>query len=487
MTWKSLGKTIAKIVVGINFFLRVTSVMQVPRNRRPTTALAWLLAIFAAPIPGVMALNLFGSTLLPKGRREKQAEINGFIIDTTSGLDLVTKEESWPRWFGSVVDLNRKLGAMPLVGGNDAHILADFGTTMRAMTDAVGKAERYVHVEFYLFAYDKATVEFCKALEDAHKRGVTVRVLYDHWTTMRNPASKDTLAWLERTGIPNRAMLPVNARTVLRRRPDLRNHRKVVVIDGTVGFMGSQNLVDPDYNKASNKRRHLRWKDLMLKLEGPVVAGVNAIFITDWFAETEELLQREADPIHNVAETDTLDCQIVPSGPGFEGENNLRLFNALVYGAQERLVIVSPYFVPDDSMLYAITTAAQRGVEVQLFACEIGDQFMVYHAQRSYYETLLRAGVRIFLYRKPIVLHAKHFTVDSDVAVVGSSNMDMRSFSLDFEVSVMIRGRRFVSELARVQDDYRAQSRELSLVEWLDRPLLSRILDNVCRLTAAVQ
>lgn len=487
MNWKRIGATFAGIVTVVNVFIRIGAVITVPRKRRPTTALAWLLAIFAAPIPGTMALNLFGSTLLPKGRREKQTQINDFILDTTSGLDLVTKEESWPRWFGSVVDLNRKLGAMPLVGGNDAELYDDFAVTMRAMTAAVKKATRYVHVEFYLFAYDKATIEFCQALDDAHRRGVVVRVLYDDWTTMRNPAGKKTIAWLERTGIPYRAMLPVRPSTILRRRPDLRNHRKVVVIDGTVGFMGSQNMVDPDYNKGSNKRRGLRWKDLMIRLEGPVVAGVNAIFITDWYAETNELLEREADPIHDVQEPDTLDCQIVPSGPGFEGENNLRLFNALVYGAQEKLIIVSPYFVPDDSMLYAITTAAQRGVEVQLFACEVGDQFMVYHAQRSYYETLLRAGVRIFLYEKPIVLHAKHFTVDSDVAVVGSSNMDMRSFSLDFEVSVMIRGRRFVDRLRAIEDDYRSKSRELSLAAWLDRPLLARILDNVCRLTAAVQ
>jgi cardiolipin synthase len=487
MNWKRIGAMFAGVVTVVNVFIRIGAVLTVPRKRRPTTALAWLLAIFALPIPGTLALNLFGSTLLPKGRREKQAQINAFILETTSGLDLVTKEENWPRWFGSIVDLNRKLGAMPLVGGNDVTVYDDFQNTMKAMTDAVRKATRYVHAEFYLFAYDKATIEFCHALEDAHRRGVVVRVLYDDWTVRRNPAAKKTLAWLEQTGIPNRAMLPVRPRTILYRRPDLRNHRKVVVVDGIVAFMGSQNMVDPDYNKGTNKRRHLRWKDLMLRLTGPVVAGVNAIFITDWFAETDELLQREADPIHDVQDSDTLDCQIVPSGPGFEGENNLRLFNALVYGAQERLIIVSPYFVPDDSMLYAITTAAQRGVEVQLFACEVGDQFMVYHAQRSYYETLLRAGVRVFLYEKPIVLHAKHFTVDSDVAVVGSSNMDMRSFSLDFEVSVMIRGRRFVKRMREIEDDYRSKSRELTLAEWLDRPLLARILDNVCRLTAAVQ
>jgi cardiolipin synthase len=138
-------------------------------------------------------------------------------------------------------------------------------------------------------------------------------------------------------------------------------------------------------------------------------------------------------------------------------------------------------------MLYAITTAAERGVDVQLFACEVADQFMVYHAQRSYYETLLRSGVRIFLYEKPTVLHSKHFTVDDDVAVIGSSNMDMRSFSLNFEVSLMVRGSRFVDQVRLIEDDYRSRSHEVTLAAWLSRPAGLQVLDNIARLTAAVQ
>lgn len=487
MRWRKIITFVPSIVYVVEILIRGLAVIAVPRNRRPTAAMAWLMAIFIAPIPGAAFFGLFGTTRLPKDRREKQTEINNYILETTAGLDLVTKEENWPRWFGSVVDLNRELGAMPLVGGNDAELLPDYGGSFRSMTAAINKAERFVHVEFYILSKDLATVEFFAALKAAHDRGVIVRVLYDHWSTIRSPRGKETRAWLQKNGIPYQEMLPFRPFSGAWRRPDLRNHRKVVVVDGTVAFMGSQNLVDASYNKKGNIRKHLQWKDLMVRLEGPVVAGVNAIFVTDWFSETDELLAREAEPVHNIQSGDTLDCQIVPSGPGFEGENNLRLFNALVYGAQERLIIVSPYFVPDDSMLYAITTAAERGVEVQLFACEVADQAVVYHAQRSYYEMLLRAGVRIFLYEKPIVLHAKHFTVDSDVAVIGSSNMDMRSFSLNFEASVMVRGRRFVDSLREIQDDYRSKSHELSLDDWLARPLRSRILDNVARLTASVQ
>ena len=163
------------------------------------------------------------------------------------------------------------------------------------------------------------------------------------------------------------------------------------------------------------------------------------------------------------------------------------MFNALLYNAQERIIITSPYFVPDESMLYAITTAAQSGLDVQLFVSEIGDQPLVYHAQRSYYEELLKAGVKIWLYHSPTVLHAKHFTIDNEVAVIGSSNMDMRSFSLNLEISVMVRGREFVSALRDLEQTYRDASRELKLEEWMTRPLPSKVLDNVARLTAAVQ
>ena len=160
---------------------------------------------------------------------------------------------------------------------------------------------------------------------------------------------------------------------------------------------------------------------------------------------------------------------MIPSGPGFATENNLRAFTTLIYSAQRRLSITSPYFVPDESLLYAVTTAAQRGIDVELFVSEAGDQFMVYHAQRSYYEALLRAGVRIYLYPAPYVLHSKFFTVDDDVAVLGSSNLDMRSFGLNYEVSLMIPDPEIVAGVREVEDTYRGAVQELTLEDWLSR------------------
>jgi cardiolipin synthase A/B len=487
VTFLILAAAYPIVLLIIDMVIRVLAVIYIPRNRRPQTALAWLVLIFVVPVPGIVLFWLFGSRRLPPSRIRKQREINKYILETTEGIDQVSGADEWPIWLAPIVELNRKLGAMPLVGGNSAEIHTDYVESIEAMTEAVNAAKKYVHVEFYILAFDRTTVPFFEALRDAVERGVTVRVLMDHIAVLRAPGLARLVTKLRRMGVQWHFMLPVQPLRFKYQRLDLRNHRKILVVDGTVAYTGSQNMVDASYNKKSNIRRGLQWKDLMVRFEGPIVAGINALFITDWYGETDELLIREAPEPRPVHAPDLIDCQVVPSGPGFDGENNLRLFNSLVYAATEKVIITSPYFVPDDSMLYAITTAAQSGLDVQLFASEIGDQPVVYHAQRSYYEALLRAGVRIFLYPSPTVLHAKHFTIDDEVAVIGSSNMDMRSFSLNLEVSVMVRGKSFVDKLRAIEQDYRDVSRELTLDEWMRRPRAAAVLDNVARLSATVQ
>jgi cardiolipin synthase len=478
--------TIAIVLFAIDFVIRVLAVIYVPRNRRPQTALAWLLAIFFIPYLGILLFLLVGSARLPKKRRQRQHEINEYILETTEGFDQVEQDPPWPGWLEPVVALNRKLGAMPLVGGNKAQLFSDNQKALDAMTQSIREAKRTVHVEFYILLLDATTAPFFDALEDAHRRGVTVRVLLDHLGNFQYPGYRRTKKRLDRMGVKWHLMLPFQPLRGRIRRPDLRNHRKLLVIDGIVAYTGSQNIVETGYQRKGNHKRGLQWKDFMARFEGPVVAGIDALFVTDWYSETDELLEREAAPARETGEGH-LDCQVVPSGPGFEGENNLRMFNSLVYGAQEKIILVSPYFVPDDSMLYAITTAAQSGIRVELFATEIGDQFFVYHAQRSYYEALLKAGVVIYLYKAPTILHAKHMTIDDEISVIGSSNIDMRSFSLDLEVSVMVRGQEFLTSMREIEASYRANSRELTLEEWQKRSPFSATLDNIARLTAVVQ
>lgn len=467
--------------------IRVAAIIIVPRNRRPTAATAWLLAIYFIPFVGVLLFLLIGNPRLPRKRRRKQEQINSYIQETSEHLDFGTLRPNAPGWFTSLVTLNRNLGAMPLAGDNSAHLISEYQQSLDAMADAIREAERYIHVEFYILQADESTDNFFRAMEEAAARGVTVRVLLDHWANRGKPFYKKTLKRLDAMGAQWHLMLPVQPLKGRYQRPDLRNHRKLLVVDGRVAFTGSQNVTDSTYNLSKNIKRGLHWVDLMARIEGPVVASVNAVFLSDWFSETDEVLTDEIDLFDVKSGPGDLDCQIIPSGPGFEFQNNLKLFAGLLYAAQRKIIIVSPYFVPDEALLLAITTACQRGIHVELFVSEEGDQAMVYHAQRSYYEALLRAGVQIWMYRKPYILHSKSMTIDDEVAIIGSSNMDMRSFGLNMEISMLVRGEEFVREMRDVEAQYRALSRPLTLEEWEKQPLRSTVLDNLARLTSALQ
>ena len=327
--------------------------------------------------------------------------------------------------------LNQNLTAMPLVGGNAAELIDDYAGSLAAMAAEVDTATSFVHVEFYILSMDDATAGFFDALERAAARGVTVRVLLDHWASSHCRDYKATIARLTSMGAQWHLMLPVQPLHGRYQRLDLRNHRKLLVVDGRVGFVGSQNVIDRSYNKKKNMSRGLKWQELMCRIEGPVVASIDLVFATDWYMESGEHLAAAVPRVCRRPSPGDLACQVVPSGPGFPVENNLQLFLSLLYCARDRIIITSPYFVPDDSMLRGLLAATARGVHVELFVSEIGDQGLVWHAQRSYYQALLDAGVQIFCYPAPYILHAKHFSIDDELALIGSSNMDMRSFGLN--------------------------------------------------------
>ncbi|MBV8096866.1 MAG: hypothetical protein JO110_27195, partial [Acetobacteraceae bacterium] len=212
-------------------------------------------------------------------------------------------------------------------------------------------------------------------------------------------------------------------------------------------------------------------------------------FATDWYSECGVLLTRQSAPevaIELKAAGEVL-CQVLPSGSGFEDENNLKLFTSLIHAARQRLVITNPYFVPDDALMTAMTSAAQRGVDVTLVNSEVSDQFLVSHAERSYYEDLLKAGVKVYQYGAPVLLHSKHITVDDDIAVIGSSNLDIRSFQLNLEVTLICYGESVVRDLRKVEASNLLRSKPVDLGEWEARSLKEKLYENVSRLTAALQ
>ncbi|RIX30158.1 cardiolipin synthase [Amnibacterium setariae] len=476
------------VLLAIEGALLLIALAVAPRGRRPSSALAWILLIVVLPLVGLALFGLIGSPKLPKARRDKQRTMNERIEERSRAVEAVADTHAAPRWLAPIARLNRSVGAMPLIDGNAAELLPHFEEQLAALIQALDAAERYAHVEFYIVALDDTTRPFFAALERAVARGVEVRLLVDHLGSFKYPGFRRARKELTRIGVEWRLMLPVQPFRGRYQRPDLRNHRKLMVVDGTVAFVGSMNVIDPGYETWSNRRRRLRWRDLMVEVRGPIVQEVEAIFATDWFSETDQIpATTTVDAVANDDDPNTLLAQIAPSGPAFESENNLALFNSLIYAAEHRISITSPYFVPDESLLGAILTAARRGVDVELFVGEIGDQFFVFHAQHSYYRDLLEAGVRIYEYAAPTILHAKHMSVDDRVAVVGSSNMDIRSFQLDLELMMLVEGVAFTDALRRVEDEYRSRSKRIALEAWAGRSPFHAFIDGIARLTSAVQ
>jgi len=492
----STGEVIALILAAIDIAFRLIALMIVPRNRRPQTSMAWLLAIFFIPFFAFFAFLAFGSHRLSPRRVAKQETTNAYLKKRSTHIpDLMQVSPKELHEIGGVTSsstaalasMNETLGHLPLLRGNSTRFLSDYNESLEIMIASIDAARHSVHCMFYIMSVDETTDPFFQALSRAKSRGVAVRVLFDQVATARVPGSRAVGARLKEAGIDYRAMLPFQPWQGVYQRPDLRNHRKILVVDSTVAYTGSQNIIEAGYHRRS--RLGLQWLDLMVEVRGPVVDGLEALFVTDWFHETDILLDtpRALDPAPNLADANDTWIQVVPSGPAFEGENNLRLFNGLMYSAQRHIQIVSPYLVPDDSMRYAITSAALRGVRVDVLVSEESDQPLVFHAQRSYYDELLSAGVHIWLYPRPTVLHSKFVVVDEEVAVMGTSNLDMRSFSLNLELSLLMLGQSTVAVLSSLAHSYRDVSTELTRDQWNARGQRARFIEGLARLTATVQ
>ena len=484
MEWQ---QTLTGVYLVVTLALRVIALGVVPEGRRPSSSMSWLMLILLVPEIGFPLYLLIGSPYVRGRRKLIQHGANEVIAAHSQGLPLVPSAAGPSPALHSLIAMNHRLTGLPCVSGQHLGTYDTAEGLYQAMAAAVDQAEDFCHVEYYIMAWDDATDVFFASLVAAVERGVKVRLLLDHLGSRAYPGWKQFQKRMTAAGIDWHLMMPLLPLRGRWRRPDLRNHRKMLIIDGKVGFIGSHNVIDPSYGSQKNVRIGREWLDLSIKLDGQVVNQLEAVFATDWFTETGERLE-VPEP---VSDKETLGgannaLQLVPSGPGFPTEPNRNQFVQLMHQATSTLTVTSPYFVPDESLLTAIIGAAYRGVEVELFVGEQADQFLVGHAQRSYYTALLEAGVKIMLYPAPTVLHAKYCTIDGAVGVLGSSNMDFRSFALNYETMLLTFGGDLTQMLLDNDAAYRGVSRELTLAEWAGQPWYSRYVNNVCRLTSAV-
>jgi cardiolipin synthase len=454
--------------------IRLGMLVVVPFRRTPEAAKGWLLLAFFLPWVGLILYLFIGRPTYPRWRLAQFARLpqmfEGVVKRLRQGSDW--PEPDLPPTLAQAAVLARNLGQLPITGGNSAELLVDYNGIIERLVADIDGARQHVHLLYYIFADDATGRRVLEALARAVQRGVTCRVLIDTIGSKR--WSRSLMARLVAASVNVHAILPVGLFRRKAARADLRNHRKIAVIDGRIGYTGSQNLVDALFKKG------ITYEELVVRVTGPAVLGLQAVFVSDWFLETEEVLDSpETFPVPVI--TGTVAAQGLPSGPDYPTANMQRLTVALVHGARERVVITTPYFIPDEALLQALQTAVRRGVAVHLVVSRLADQFLVSLAQRSYYEELLEAGVHIHLYQEKF-LHAKHLSIDGEIALIGSSNMDIRSFLLNAEVSLLFYDRAVTAKLRAEQERYFAASEVLALEKWQQRPLPAQVAENLARL-----
>jgi cardiolipin synthase len=455
------------------WIIRLVMLVYVPQRRTPAAARSWLLLIFVEPWVGLLLYSIFGRAALSQRRSELQDRFAHLVATSEKEVfGPYAAHAPLPCCSEQTATLARHLSGLPILEGNQVELLPDYEGSVERLVQDIRAARHHVHLLYYIFADDRVGGEVIAALRDAVKRGVQCRVLLDslgskHWR-------RAVVARLREAGVETREMLPVHLFRLRGTRFDLRNHRKIAVIDGRVGYVGSQNLVEATFKPG------IVYKELVARVKGPVVLQLQGVFLADHFFESGTRLEEDAALFPAQERAGGALAQVLASGPGYTQAANQRLIVALVHGACRRVVLSTPYFIPDEALLQALQTAVLRGVEVHLIVSHKADQLLVGLAQRSYYEDLLRAGVQIHQYRTGF-LHAKHVSVDS-IAVIGSSNLDIRSFQLNAEVSLIVYDEGVTAALREEEERNMADADVLTLEEWQKRPFLTRTAQNLARL-----
>lgn len=478
MSWWTEAQTREFVYIFVyltEWVIRLVMLVTVPRRRSPNAALAWLTVIFFLPWVGLVLYLLVGSNRLPRRRVERYrqllADFHRHLGRLPHGSQAINPPV--PADALAAVRLAERLGQIPILGGNSVELLTETEEVIGRLIEDINQASHHIHMLFYIFHDDETARRVADALAAAARRGVHCRVLAD--AVGSRAMFRHLAGELTRHGVRVQAALPVGLfrRTVAR--IDVRNHRKIVVIDGRVGYTGSQNIINADYG-----RRGLAWHDMTARVEGPAVLALQAVFLGDWYFETEEIVD-DVGYFPAIEPCGEVPIQVLPSGPTYPVENYHRMVIDALHTARQQVIVTTPYFVPDQSFLQAVQIAVLRGVEVILIAPEKCDKILVGAAAWSYFGDLLELGCKIYLYR-PGLLHAKTMTIDNSFAFLGTGNFDVRSFSLNFEVNLLLYGERVTAELRRRQFDYLARSRMLTLEEWQARPEWLKTLDGIARL-----
>ena len=523
-TWGDLAGLglVLHIVLMIVMTLRVVSV-----QRNIGVSIAWVAVLYTLPVFGFVAYILLGEPMIGRRYRERVDQASILMNDMARREHLIFDkgQDLLPANYRGVSQIGTRWTGFGVFPNHQMQLLTDPASIFQRLIEDIHAAQRIVLMEFYIVYPKGQVLEVIEALSVAAQRGVECHILADSVGSF-SFINSSVHRKLEKAGVYVHQSLPVGLFKTLFKRSDLRNHRKMVVIDEHIGYIGSFNLVDPRFFK-QNKNVG-QWIDVALRTTSQHSISINTamakVIVTDIGAESNDNLAELHQRVNNYTRklyvmhptindlnsrvkvlADTIDdheqpdigatsivvpkmpvvdkvlAQLIPSAPQLTAHVIYNTLVSVIHRANKRIRITTPYFVPDESLSGALTIAAKRGVDVTIIVPEKVDSFLVQHASQAYYQELLDAGVTIALFRGGL-LHAKTVVIDDDYCLFGTVNIDMRSFYLNMEVSLAIYTPEMVAQVADCQEVYLENCRILDSDEWQQRHGSKRLFDNVVRL-----
>ncbi len=476
---------VANAIFATDLLLRVGLSIRIIHRRLPVgVALAWLSVVLVFPFAGAIVYLFIGESRLGPQRARRAAALRKSYRGWVKALKVRGADtlEELPTGNRALAQLGEALFDSPPLAGNEVQLLHNAGEAFPSLVRDIDAARHFCHLEFYIWDVGGKADEVVEALIRAARRGVICRLLVDALGS-RTFLHSEGARRLREAGVALREALPVTLRRLLFVRADLRLHRKIVVIDGTLAYTGSLNLADPALFKKNAGVG--QWVDALARIQGPAVVPLEAIFLQDWELETGEAIPPPSGAEDLPGGGGQAVVQVLPSGPGERVGAIEQAVISAIYTASRELVLTTPYFVPDESLMSALLSAPGRGVDVTLIVPARVDSRMTQYASRAYQSDLLAAGVRIALYRDGL-LHTKSMTVDKQVSLFGSLNLDLRSLRLDFEVTLTIYDAAFTAALRGLQQTYIEHSDWLDLKTCQARGRVERFVEDAARLVGPV-
>jgi cardiolipin synthase A/B len=455
--------------------------MIVFENRSPVKTLAWVLVILLIPFLGIIIYIFFGQNYRKEKIFSKKSvldleQLTSYVAIQVSMLpERMALESEKVKEKEHLIKLMLNNNKSVLTEHNKIELLIDGTNTFPAMLEAIGEANNFINMEFYRFESDTLGRRFFEALMNKSKQGVKVRIIYDDvgsWSL-----SNSLIREVHKSGIEIYPFMPVRF-PWLTNKINFRNHRKILVVDGIKGFVGGLNIADKYMKGVKNIGK---WRDTHLVIKGEAVATLNSVFMVDWYFVSDILLTDEPQHFEFEKVPDKCWIQMASSGPDSDWSNIMQVYFSAIATARKSIYISTPYFSPDESVLTAMKTASLSGIDVQMILPDKSDSVVAYWNTRSYIDELMDAGIKIFLYNDGFN-HSKYILVDNVFASVGSANVDMRSFDLNFEIAALIYDEAFADKLLTVFKNDISCSTRIDPSEWANRKRTSKYKESLSRI-----